>query len=41
MPPYNVNDLLQKPVYDISSYGEDLQLSFGTKKLDLQAMYLE
>ena len=36
--PYSVNDLLQKPVYDVSSYGEDLQLPFGTKKLDLQAI---
>ena len=36
--PYNVNNLLQKPVYDISSYGEDLQLPFGTKNLDLQAI---
>ena len=36
--PYNVNDLLQKPVYDVSSYGEDLQLTFGTKKLALQAI---
>ena len=36
--PYNVNDLLQKPVYDISSYGEDLQLPFGTKKLALEAV---
>ena len=36
--PYNVNDLLQKPVYDVSSYGEDLQLPFGTKKLALQAI---
>ena len=36
--PYNVNDLLQKPVYDVSSYGEDLQLAFGTKNLALQAI---
>ena len=38
MPPYNVNDLLEKPVYDVSSYGEDLQLPLGTKKLALQAI---
>ena len=38
MPPYNVNDLLQKPVYDVSAYGEDLQLPLGTKKLALQAI---
>ena len=38
MPPYNVNDLLQKPVYDVSSYGEDLQLPLGTKKLALQSI---
>ena len=38
MPPYNVNDLLEKPVYDVSSYGEDLQLPFGLKNLALQAI---
>ena len=38
MPPYSVNDLLQKPVYDVSAYGEDLQLPLGTKKLALQAI---
>ena len=38
MPPYNVNDLLEKPVYDVSSYGEDLQLPFGTKNLALQSI---
>ena len=38
MPPYNVNDLLQKPVYDVSSYGEDLQLPLGQKKLALQSI---
>ena len=36
--PYNVNDLLEKPVYDVSSYGEDLQLPFGLKNLALQAI---
>ena len=36
--PFNVNELLEKPVYDVSSYGEDLQLPFGTKKLALQAI---
>ena len=36
--PYNVNDLLEKPVYDVSSYGEDLQLHFGLKNLALQAI---
>ena len=36
--PYSVNDLLQKPVYDVSAYGEDLQLPLGTKKLALQAI---
>tara|TARA_R110002051_G_scaffold24801_1_gene61187 strand:- start:1835 stop:2596 length:762 start_codon:yes stop_codon:yes gene_type:complete len=36
--PYSVNDLLQKPVYDVSSYGEDLQLPLGTKKLALQSI---
>ena len=36
--PYNVNDLLEKPVYDVSSYGEDLQLPFGQKNLALQAI---
>ena len=36
--PYNVNDLLEKPVYDVSSYGEDLQLPFGTKNLALQSI---
>ena len=36
--PYNVNDLLQKPVYDVSSYGEDLQLPLGLKKLALQSI---
>jgi len=35
---FNVNDLLEKPVYDVSSYGEDLQLPFGTKNLTLQAI---
>jgi hypothetical protein len=35
---YNVNNLLQKPVYDVSSYGEDLQLPLGTKNLALQAI---
>ena len=34
----NVNDLLEKPVYDVSSYGEDLQLPFGTKKLALRSV---
>ena len=34
----NVNDLLEKPVYDVSSYGEDLQLPFGTKNLALQSI---
>ena len=38
MPPYNVNDLLQKPVYDVSAYGEDLQLPLGQKKLALQSI---
>ena len=38
MPPYSVNDLLQKPVYDVSAYGEVLQLPLGTKKLALQAI---
>ena len=38
MPPYNVNDLLQKPVYDVSSYGEDLQLPLGQKNLALQSI---
>lgn len=28
--PFNVNDLLSKPVYDVSAYGEDLQLALGT-----------
>jgi len=36
--PYNVNNLLQKPVYDVSSYGEDLQLPLGLKKLALQSI---
>ena len=36
--PYSVNDLLQKPVYDVSSYGEDLQLPLGLKKLALQSI---
>jgi hypothetical protein len=36
--PYNVNDLLEKPVYDVSSYGEDLQLPLGTKNLALQSI---
>ena len=36
--PYNVNDLLQKPVYDVSAYGEDLQLPLGQKKLALQSI---
>jgi len=36
--PYNINDLLEKPVYDVSSYGEDLQLPFGTKNLALQSI---
>ena len=35
---FNVNDLLEKPVYDVSSYGEDLQLPFGTKNLTMQAI---
>ena len=35
---FNVNDLLEKPVYDVSSYGEDLQLPFGQKKLALQSI---
>ena len=35
---YNVNNLLQKPVYDVSSYGEDLQLPLGIKNLALQAI---
>jgi len=35
---FNVNDLLEKPVYDVSSYGEDLQLPFGTKNLALQSI---
>ena len=38
MPPYNVNDLLEKPVYDVSAYGEDLQLPLGQKKLALQSI---
>ena len=36
--PYNVNDLLLKPVYDVSAYGEDLQLPLGLKKLTLQSI---
>ena len=35
---FNVNDLLEKPVYDVSSYGEDLQLPLGQKKLALQSI---
>ena len=35
---FNVNDLLQKPVYDISSYGHDLQLPLMPKNLALQAV---
>ena len=35
---FNVNDLLEKPVYDVSSYGEDLQLPFGQKKLAFQSI---
>jgi hypothetical protein len=35
---YNVNNLLQKPVYDVSNYGEDLQLPLGLKKLSLASI---
>ena len=35
---FNVNDLLEKPVYDVSSYGEDLQLPLGQKNLALQSI---
>ena len=35
---FNVNDLLEKPVYDVSSYGEDLQLPLGQKNLTLQSI---
>ena len=35
---YNVNNLLQKPVYDVSNYGEDLQLPLGVKKLSLASI---
>ena len=35
---FNVNELLEKPVYDVSSYGEDLQLPLGQKKLALQSI---
>ena len=37
-PPYNANNLLEKPVYDISSYGQDLQLPLGVKNLALQSI---
>jgi len=35
---FNANDLLGKPVYDVSSYGEDIQLPLGVKKLALQSI---
>lgn len=37
-PPYNPNNLLSKPTYDVSSYGEDLQLPLGTLPLALQSI---
>lgn len=36
--PYNANHLLEKPVYDVSNYGEDLQLPLGVKNLALQSI---
>ncbi len=32
-PPYNTNDLLVKPVYDVAFYGEDLHLPLGVAPL--------
>lgn len=37
VPPYNANNLLSKPTYDVSSYGEDLQLPIN-KNLALQSI---
>ena len=38
MPRFNVNDLLIKPVYDVASYGEDLNIQLGTDTLTLQSI---
>ncbi len=37
-PPYNTNDLLIKPVYDVAFYGEDLHLPLGVAPLEIQKM---
>ncbi len=36
-PPYNTNDLLIKPTYDVAFYGEDLHLPLGLAPLDREA----
>ncbi len=38
LPPFNVNDLLVKPVYDVAFYGQDKTLSLGTDTLALQSI---
>ena len=35
-PPYNVNNLLAKPVYDVAFYGHDIHIPLGTMNLALQ-----
>ncbi len=35
-PPYNINDILIKPTYDVAFYGEDLHLPLGVAPLNLQ-----
>ena len=35
---YNANNLLSKPTYDSSNYGEDLHLPLGVKNLALQSI---
>ncbi len=35
-PPYNTNDLLVKPTYDVAFYGEDLHLPLGVAPLNYQ-----
>ena len=37
---YNVTQLLVKPTYDISNYGEDLTLNLGAVTLALQSITL-
>jgi len=37
-PPYNANNLLIKPTYDVAFYGEDLQLPLGLPTLNLASI---